>query len=112
MIIEPVIIEDKQNVQIAMLRADSRVLSAKGGDGTITLNVKQNPRETRHVESAFQVLRNNEEATCVPGDYIASVEMGDGSVRHIFGSLVPTFSHGGFCYIDALTQKSAVRAGC
>lgn len=110
MIIEPVIIEDKSNVQIALLPADSRVLSAKGGDGIITLYVKQNPRETRRVDHSFQVLKNHQEATCVPGDYIATVTMTDGSARHLFGSPMPmpALRCGDFCYINALTTEKSL----
>ena len=97
-------------MQIALLPADSRVLSAKGGDGIITLNVKQNPREENRVEHAFQVLKNHQEATCVPGDYIDTVTMSDGSERHLFGSPIPTARRGDFCHVNALTPETAVRA--
>ena len=110
MIIMPVIIEDKPKEQIAMLQADSSVLSVKGGDGVITLHVKQNPRETRLVEHVFQVVKNYEETTNLPGDYIDYATMSDGSVRHIFGSPMPTSRRGEFCYINALTEEIAARS--
>src|SRR5208337_5422914 len=99
MVIEPITIDDKHNRQLVMLPAECSILAAKGGADIITLYVKSNHSEDL-TEHMFQVVKDREQVSCVPGEYIDSVPMADGSMRHVFGAVAPTVRSGDFCYIN------------
>jgi hypothetical protein len=108
MVINDFSIEDKPKEQIVILPVGCKVLAATGGDAgdRITLSVQFNPAEIITDDHVFQVVKTGEEFHCIVGEYIGSVRVSNGSMRHVFGGIAPVPHRGEFCYVNALTQET------